>query len=221
MDLGATPFQALTKVIVPMIKDGIFAGALLAFTMSFDDFVISYFVSGNGVKNISIVVYNMTKRINPTINALSTIVILVIVLVMVFANVLPKLLEKHASKHAKKIQRVIALLLVFALGFGLIKCGGSAAENHVLKVYNAGEYMDLDLLTQFEQEYNCTVVYETFESNEMMYTKLSGGESYDVLIPSDYMIERLIKEDYLQYIDWDLIPNKGRNNDFPDHSFYS
>ena len=209
MDLGATPFQALTKVIVPMIKDGIFAGALLAFTMSFDDFVISYFVSGNGVKNISIVVYNMTKRINPTINALSTIVILVIVLVMVFANVLPKLLEKHASKHAKKIQRVIALLLVFALGFGLIKCGGGAAENHVLKVYNAGEYMDLDLLTQFEQEYNCTVVYETFESNEMMYTKLSGGESYDVLIPSDYMIERLIKEDYLQYIDWDLIPNKG------------
>ena len=93
MDLGATPFQALTKVIVPMIKDGIFAGALLAFTMSFDDFVISYFVSGNGVKNISIVVYNMTKRINPTINALSTIVILVIVLVMVFANVLPKLLD--------------------------------------------------------------------------------------------------------------------------------
>lgn len=70
MDLGATPYQALTKVIIPMIRPGIFAGALLAFTMSFDDFVISYFVSGNGVKNISIVVYNMTKRINPTINAL-------------------------------------------------------------------------------------------------------------------------------------------------------
>ena len=84
MDLGATPYQALTKVIVPMIKEGIFAGALLAFTMSFDDFVISYFVSGNGVKNISIVVYNMTKRINPTINALSTIVIVVIVLVLLF-----------------------------------------------------------------------------------------------------------------------------------------
>ena len=213
MDLGATPFQALTKVIVPMIKDGIFAGALLAFTMSFDDFVISYFVSGNGVKNISIVVYNMTKRINPTINALSTIVILVIVLVMVFANVLPKLLEKHASKHAKKIQRVIALLLVFALGFGLIKCGGSAAENHVLKVYNAGEYMDLDLLTQFEQEYNCTVVYETFESNEMMYTKVSSGDSYDVLIPSDYMIERLMNEDFLQPLDKSMIPNMENMSD--------
>ena len=209
MDLGATPFQALTKVIVPMIKDGIFAGALLAFTMSFDDFVISYFVSGNGVKNISIVVYNMTKRINPTINALSTIVIVVIILVLVFANMLPPILEKHASKHTKKIQRVIALLVVAALGFGLAKCGGAAGESHVLKVYNAGEYIDLALLKEFEEEYNCTVVYETFESNEMMYTKLSGGESYDVLVPSDYMIERLIKEDYLQHIDWDQIPNKA------------
>ena len=207
MDLGATPFQALTKVIVPMIKDGIFAGALLAFTMSFDDFVISYFVSGNGVKNISIVVYNMTKRINPTINALSTIVIVVIILVLVFANMLPPILEKHASKHTKKIQRVIALLVVAALGFGLAKCGGAAGESHVLKVYNAGEYIDLALLKEFEEEYNCTVVYETFESNEMMYTKLSGGESYDVLVPSDYMIERLIKEDYLQHIDWNQIPN--------------
>ena len=94
MDLGATPFQALTKVILPMIRPGIFAGALLAFTMSFDDFVISYFVSGNGVKNISIIVYNMTKRINPTINALSTIVIVVIVAILVFVNVIPVIRKK-------------------------------------------------------------------------------------------------------------------------------
>ena len=76
MDLGATPFQALTKVIVPQIKPGIVSGALIAFTMSFDDFVISYFTTGNGVNNISILVYTMSKRVNPSINALSTIVIL-------------------------------------------------------------------------------------------------------------------------------------------------
>ena len=91
MDLGATPVQALMKVIVPMIRQGIFAGALLAFTMSFDDFVISYFATGNGVKNISIVVYNMTKRMNPTINALSTIVITVIALVVFFVNIIPSI----------------------------------------------------------------------------------------------------------------------------------
>ncbi|MDY5575955.1 MAG: ABC transporter permease [Lachnospiraceae bacterium] len=96
MDLGATPFQALTKVILPMIKDGIFAGVLLAFTMSFDDFVISYFVTGNGVKNISIIVYNMTKRTNPTINALSTIVILVIMITLIIVNVVPAIAKKRS-----------------------------------------------------------------------------------------------------------------------------
>lgn len=98
MDLGATPFQALTKVIIPMIKEGIYAGVLLSFTMSFDDFVISYFVTGNGVQNISIIVYNMTKRINPTINALSTIVILVLVVTILIVNIVPMLIKKKKEK---------------------------------------------------------------------------------------------------------------------------
>ena len=209
MDLGATPYQALTKVIVPMIKEGIFAGALLAFTMSFDDFVISYFVSGNGVKNISIVVYNMTKRINPTINALSTIVIVVIVLVLLFANlIMPKLQASTVKKMDPKKRRIVAVVTVAAVVLVLGKWTIVSQGSHVLRVYNAGEYMDLSLLDKFEKQYNCTVVYETFESNEMMYTKLSSGETYDVLIPSDYMIERLIKEEYLQALDWKEIPNK-------------
>ncbi len=208
MDLGATPYQALVKVIVPMIKEGIFAGALLSFTMSFDDFVISYFVSGNGVKNISIVVYNMTKRINPTINALSTIVIIVIIIVLVAANILPGLIRKRGISVHRRRNSIIAGVLAVVLCAGLIRLGIAAGGKHVLKVYNAGEYMDLSLLEEFENEYDCTVVYETFESNEMMYTKLAGGETYDILIPSDYMIERLIKEDYLQYLDWNLIPEK-------------
>lgn len=87
LDLGATPFQALTKVILPQISPSILAASLIAFTMSFDDFVISYFVTGNGVKNISIMVYTMSKRINPTINALSTILVLVITAIIVLVNV--------------------------------------------------------------------------------------------------------------------------------------
>ena len=227
MDLGATPYQALTRVIVPMIKEGIFAGALLSFTMSFDDFVISYFVSGNGVKNISIVVYNMTKRINPTINALSTIVIVVIIVVLVSTNVFQDSSKKREEPRlSPKVKRGISLAVVAVLLIGLIRCGSINRQGHVLKVYNSGEYMDLSLLEKFQEEFNCTVVYETFESNEMMYTKLASGETYDVLIPSDYMIERLIKEDYLQYLDWDLIPNaaelmpevKGRSYD-PDNRY--
>lgn len=97
MDLGATPRQALTKVMVPQIMPAIISGALIAFTMSFDDFVISYFSTGGGVKNISIVVYNMSKRINPTINALSTIIIVVITIVLVILNVAP-MFKKNKRK---------------------------------------------------------------------------------------------------------------------------
>jgi len=98
MDLGATPWQALTKVIVPQVMPGIISGALIAFTMSFDDFVISYFVTGNGVSNISILVYTMSKRVNPSINALSTLVIVIITLGLILANIIPILKEKKEKR---------------------------------------------------------------------------------------------------------------------------
>ena len=98
LDLGATPWQALIKVIVPQIMPGIVSGALIAFTMSFDDFVISYFVTGNGVNNISIMVYTMSKRINPSINAISTIIILIITVVLIVINVIPVIKEKKFKK---------------------------------------------------------------------------------------------------------------------------
>ena len=204
MDLGATPFQALTKVIIPMLKPGIFAGMLLAFTMSLDDFVVSYFVTGNGVSNISIVVYNMTKRTNPTINALSTLLILVVVLILVGVNVIPALAKKRHKKvemsashnsPLKKIGVAVATVGVLAVA---VFCGArfsAISSKPVLRVYNSGEYMDTSLIEDFQKEYNCKVVYETFDSNETMYTKLQSGAEYDVIIPSDYMIERLISED--------------------------
>ena len=93
--LDPTPFQALIKVIVPQILPGIVSGALIAFTMSFDDFIISYFVTGNGVNNISILVYTMSKRVNPSINALSTLVILLITITLLIVNIVPILKEKR------------------------------------------------------------------------------------------------------------------------------
>ena len=202
MDLGATPFQALTKVIVPMIKPGIYAGMLLAFTMSIDDFVVSYFVSGNGVENISMIVYNATKRINPTINALSTIVILVIVAAVVIVKLAPKLKEfgwfnAISEKISRRTRRIFLCGIGVVVILLLLQCGG---EKTTLKVYNAGEYIDDSLIAAFEEENNCTVIYETFDSNESMYTKVMSGERYDIIIPSDYMIERLSKEGFLKEI---------------------
>ena len=223
MDLGATPFQALTKVIVPQIKPGIVSGALIAFTMSFDDFVISYFTTGNGVNNISILVYTMSKRVNPSINALSTIVILLITLVLGVVNIVPIVREKREKdgKSSRAVSRkamaAVAAVLVLAVVGGTV--GASLSQQHksaaavekygsnVLKLYLPGEYLGENVISDFEKQFGVRVIVENFDSNEMMYTKLMAGDRYDVVIPSDYMIERLMKEDYLQKIDKSLIPN--------------
>lgn len=95
LDLGCTPLQAITKVIVPQILPAVVSGAIVAFTMSFDDFVISYFTTGAGIDNISTFVYASTKRINPSVNALSTFIIIVVLIVMVIVNTIPIILAKR------------------------------------------------------------------------------------------------------------------------------
>ena len=99
MDLGCTPWQAMWKVIIPQIRGSIFAGALVAFTMSFDDFVISLFTTGPGVSNISIYVYSNVKRVNPTINALSTLIVIFATILLILTNVVPMIHERRNRKN--------------------------------------------------------------------------------------------------------------------------
>ncbi len=113
------------------------------------------------------------------------------------------------------MKKLISVLLVVIMtcSFVLTGCGKKEEAKPVLRVFNSGEYIDKSLLTEFEKAYGCNVIYETYDSNESMYTKLRSGETYDILVPSDYMIERLIKEDYLAEIDWDQISNKKHLSD--------
>ncbi len=97
LDLGCTPFEALYKVIIPQIREGIISGALVAFTMSFDDFVISYFTTGPGINNISTYVYATTKRINPSVNALSTIIVIAITIILIITNVVPMIKARREN----------------------------------------------------------------------------------------------------------------------------
>ena len=100
MDLGATPWKALTRVIIPQIYPAIFSGALIAFSMSFDDFVISYFTAGMDVQNISMYVYSM-KRFNPAVNALSAVIVIVVTVILILANLIPYLRDKKINKEEK------------------------------------------------------------------------------------------------------------------------
>ena len=210
MDLGATPWQALTKVIVPQITPGIISGALIAFTMSVDDFIISYFVTGSGVKNLSIMVYTMSKRVNPSINAISTLMVVIITIVLLLINLAPGFITKRqrAAEFTKRKVVLPATLTLAAIVIGGIAVSGIGSApsalpyaGQTLYLYNWGEYTGENILQDFEAATGATVVMENFDSNEQMYIKVANGEAYDVLVPSDYMIQRLIGEELLQPLD--------------------
>jgi len=235
MDLGATPWQALTKVIVPQITPGIVSGALIAFTMSVDDFIISYFATGGGVKNLSIVVYTMSKRINPSINAVSSLMVLIITIVLILINVMPVLMAKRARN--TEVQRrgfvlpAVCVAGVLAAIVFFVNMGGTDSSlpyaGETLSIYLPGEYMGEEIVSDFEAQTGAAVVVENFDSNEQMYIKVANGEKYDILIPSDYMIQRIMDEGYLQKLnpEWltcmDDLSDAVKNQPFDPEDAYS
>lgn len=234
MDLGATPFQALTKVIVPQITPGIVSGALIAFTMSVDDFIISYFVTGQGVKNLSIMVYTMSKRVNPSINAISTLVVVIISIALLAINILPVLATKRQEKgKSVKPVFVIPAAAAVALVIGLFAIRGGVKnsslpyEGQTLRVYNCGEYTGENLIQNFEEMTGAKVIMDLFDSNEQMYIKIANGEAYDVIIPSDYMIQRMISEKLIQPLNkenlncFDLLVNDVKDLPYDPGNMYS
>ena len=242
MDLGCTPMGAFFKVELPEMTSGIVTGAIMAFTLSLDDFVISYFTSGTGFETLPIRIYSMTKKtVTPKMYALATIIFFVTLGLLLINNFIDtedskRLREMRKNRKATysrqddsdehntaptgHFRKVIAGILVIAVLGGAAFFFGRGQKPLVLNVYNWGEYISdgtegsLDTIaafeTWFQKEYGrpVEVNYTTYTSNEDMYNKLSSGAvSYDVIIPSDYMIARMIGEDMLLPLNFDNIPN--------------
>lgn len=219
LDLGASPLQAFFKVVFPDIFPGIISGFLLAFTMSLDDFVITHFTKGPGVETLSTIIYTeVRKGINPEMYALSTILFIVVLFLLFLINLNPEsktpLSEEQLIKKKrrntlifKRILPIGAVSIILIIGISS-NVNLSGSDSNQLIVYNWGEYIDPDVITMFEEETGIDVIYEEYETNESMYAKVaSGAVAYDLICPSDYMIERMISEDLLLEIDWDNIPN--------------
>ena len=237
MDLGCTPMRAFLRVEIPEILPGIITGMIMAFTLSLDDFVISYFTQGNGFQTLPIRIYNMTKKtVTPKMYALATIIFFVILALLMLTNLVDEDDSKkfRAAREAKRSRRsrparepnrrpvriAVSLLLIAALLIGGISIYSSRVQPLVLNVYNWGEYISdgsddtLDTIRAFQEWYQETygvpvrVNYDTYASNEDMYAKLkSGAVSYDVIIPSDYMVARMADEGMLLPLNFDNIPN--------------
>ena len=227
-DLGCTWMQAFWKVMLPEIKPGIVSGALIAFTMSIDDFIISYFTAGSASSTLAMTIYGMTKkRVTPEINAISTLLFLSVLVLLVLSNVKevrqearerlgaarkPTALERARQKFAEPrylwarrgLAGALACVFIASVSFLSYATG----SRPVVNVCSWGEYIDEALITQFEEATGIRVNYQTAESNEALYSLLkSGGADYDVIVPSDYMIGRLIAEDMLEPLDYSQIPN--------------
>lgn len=220
MDLGASPVKAFFKVVFPDIVPGVLSGFMLAFTMSLDDFVITHFTKGPGIDTLSTKIYTeVRKGIKPEIYALSTIMFVTVLVLLILVNYSPKEEEETtARKKVRKpskvkkiiIRRVIPVTIcILFIGGGFYYAEESGVVNDdKLVVYNWGEYIDPEVLTIFEEETGINVVYEEFETNEILYPKVSSGAiAYDVVCPSDYMIQRMIENDLLTEINFDNIPN--------------
>ncbi len=224
-DLGCTWMQAFWKVIIPEIKPGIVSGALTAFTMSIDDFIISYFTAGTSASTLAMTIYGMTKkRVSPEINAISTLLFVTVILLLAIINIRENHVQHHAQHHHREgaaanapaprrrdngvWKKVTAGLLACVLVAVLIFTGSAARSDRVVNVCSWGEYIDEALITEFEEKTGIRVNYQTAESNEALYSLIKmGGADFDVIVPSDYMIGRLIEEDMLAELDYSAIPN--------------
>lgn len=226
-DLGCTWMQAFWKVILPEIKPGIASGALTAFTMSVDDFIISYFTAGSSSSTLAMTIYGMTKkRVTPEINAVSTLLFVTVLALLVIVNlrearaerdgterrpVSRKLAQALDTPKGRIFRRGAAVVLAASFLIAVILLTGATNAQPVVNVCSWGEYIDEDLITQFEEETGIIVNYQTAESNEALYSLLkSGAGDYDVIVPSDYMISQLIEEDMLAELDYSQIPNYGK-----------
>lgn len=220
MDLGATPRETFFKVTLPVIMPGIVAGALLAFTLSLDDVIISFFVAGPSSTTLPLKVFSMVKfGVTPEINALSTLMLIITVVVVLASERL-----KSSQLSGKKLKVILSTIMAFIM---LTSGGVYAAERKAkadrieINVFNWSEYLPQSVIDKFEENYNIKVNYSTFSSNEEMLAKLmAGGANYDLVVSSDYMVDILTKQNLIQPIEIQNIPNfKNIGSEFTNLEF--
>ncbi len=218
LDLGASPIKAYFKVVLPDLMPAVQSGFLMAFTMSLDDFIITHFTKGPGIDTLSTKIYTEVKKgIKPEMYALSTIIFISVLVLLLLVNKTPapdRKLKRQQSflglLHKPGVKYGLAGLIILLSGTGIFYGITSLKKPEVEQVivYNWGEYLDPEVIKMFEEETGIQVIYDEYETNEIMYPKIETGTSaYDVVCPSDYMIEKMIENDLLYEIDFKNIPN--------------
>ncbi len=254
LDLGCTPMQAFMKVKLPNIMPAVLSGMVMAFTLSLDDFVISYFVGPSNFQTLPLLIYSMTKKkVTPDMYALSTIIIVTVFILLIISNFKSDKPATGATRKRKRIAAIVSMAVAAVLIIGIIIgsfFGGNVTDEEgnitpsgdviTINVYNWGEYISdgfdgsLDVNKAFEEYYyqktgkRVIVNYTTYATNEDMYSKLSNSAvTYDIVVPSDYMIQKMIEEDMLLAFDatsiagWENIADEFKSPYYDGGNMYS
>jgi len=210
LDLGANEWTAFFRVTLPIAAPAILSAALLVFTTSFDDYLITSFVAGVRSTTLPLEIYSRLKRgITPEINAISTIILA--------ATVPLVLVAQRLERGAMKVRTALAsacgvfLLMVTPVVARTWPAGGQLPQ---LNIYIWSTYVSPRILQGFEREFHCKVNYDLYDSNEALLTKLQAGNvDYDLVVPSDYMVEILIRQGLLAPLDKSRLGNVWANTD--------
>jgi spermidine/putrescine transport system permease protein len=202
MDLGAGPWRTLRHVTLPAIAPGILAAALLVFALSIDDYVVSSFVAGVGATTLPLHVYSMVKSgVSPEINAVSTLLLAATSLLLFSA---------WRLEQGRRIARAAppAALGLALLGAPFVAGGGGSPAARELNLFIWSGYIAPETIRRFEERHGVRVNVDLYDSNEALLAKLQAGNAgYDVVCPSNYIVEVLIRQGLLLPLDHSHLPH--------------
>jgi spermidine/putrescine transport system substrate-binding protein/spermidine/putrescine transport system permease protein len=202
MDLGAGPVRTLFRVTLPVIAPGILAAALLVFSLSIDDYVITSFVAGVGSTTLPLQIYSMVRSgISPEINAVSTVLLVATALLLFGAW----RLEQGARKRAAALPAVLGLAIL-AAPFVLV--GPPPSPERVLNVFIWSSYLPAETVKEFEAREGVRVNVDLYDSLEALLAKMQAGNAdYDVICPTSYAVEILVAQGLIRPLDHSALPH--------------
>ena len=203
MDLGASPLRTLWHVTLPLIAPGILAAALLVFSVSIDDYVVTSFVAGVGATTLPLHIYSMVRSgLSPEINAVSTVLLTATVLLL------------FAAWRLEQGRRPRQVAVPMGLGLSLLGAPFLLAPvpltgpDRQLNVYIWSNYIAPETVRRFEERHHVRVNVDVYDSNEALIAKMqSGNVDYDVVCPSTYTVQSLVAQGLLRALDFSALPH--------------
>jgi spermidine/putrescine transport system permease protein len=203
MDLGASPLRTLRHVTLPLIAPGILAAALLVFSVSIDDYVVTSFVAGVGATTLPLHIYSMVRSgLSPEINAVSTVLLTATVLLL------------FAAWRLEQGRRPRQVAVPMGLGLSLLGAPFLLAPvplsgpDRQLNVYIWSNYIAPETVRRFEERHHVRVNVDVYDSNEALIAKMqSGNVDYDVVCPSTYTVQSLVAQGLLRALDFSALPH--------------